>query len=232
MKSFLTLARTNASNGVELSLHAKDTHFFLRVNGEPLMATNAAESEKTMATLACEHIGKKRAPRVLIGGLGFGFTLQRVLELLGAGAQVEVVELFPEVVKWNREFLQEVNGPALADERAVVSLGDVLQSIAKAKPAIYDAILLDVDNGPSAMVHKSNARLYERQGLAFLIEALKPNGRVTFWSAFPDPAFAGRLRKAGFQVQIVPAKSYPQAKRHAHTIFVADRRLEQQGKKK
>lgn len=221
MKPLITLATARTPGGAELTLHSKDTHFFLRVNREPLMATNAPESEKVMAQLACEPLRERAGVRILIGGLGFGFTLQRALELLGPDATVEVAELLPEVVAWNREFLGHLNGPLLDDPRVQITIGDVFSLIAKARPGTYDAILLDVDNGPSPMVQKNNVRLYNARGLSAIQRILKPGGRVTFWSASPDRAFASRLTAAGFTVDVVPAKAYEQAKRHAHTIFVA-----------
>lgn len=221
MKPLLSLATARTADGAELSLHKKDTHFFLRINREPLMATNAPESERIMAELACEHLPADAA--VLIGGLGFGFTLQRTLELVSPAARVQVAELLPEVVAWNREFLGDFTGPLLDDPRVELILADVFSLIAQAPPDSLHAILLDVDNGPSPMVQKDNARLYNARGLAAITRALRPGGRATFWSASPDRAFARRLEKAGFAVQIVPAKAYAQAKRAAHTIFVADR---------
>jgi len=160
MKPFLQLAQARTSEGAELTLHAHDTHFYLRVNRQPLMGTNASESEKVLAQLACARLSGKPEVRVLIGGLGFGFTLRRVLELVGADARVQVAELLPEVVAWNREFLSTVNGLLLQDSRVEVSVEDVFQVISRAPAAHYDAILLDVDNGPIAMVHDGNARLY------------------------------------------------------------------------
>ncbi len=223
MKPFLTLAKARTPEGAELTLHAHDRHFYLRMNRQPLMSTNASESEKILAQLACDRLRDQAAVRVLIGGLGFGFTLRRVLELVGQDAEVHVAELLPEVVAWNREFLGEVNGLLLDDHRVRVSIGDVFQVITRAPAAHYDAILLDVDNGPIAMVHDGNARLYQAQGFAATIRALKPGGRVAFWSASRDPAFVKRLENAGFAVEAVGAKAYEQAKRVTHTIFVAHR---------
>jgi len=223
MKPFLQLAQACTPDGAELTLHAHDVHFYLRVNRQPLMGTNASESEKILAQLACEGLRGKPGVRVLIGGLGFGFTLRRVLELVGNDAHIEVAELLPQVVAWNREFLSAVNGLLLEDKRVQVVVEDVFQVIARAPAGHFDAILLDVDNGPIAMVQDGNARLYQAQGFAAITQALKPGGRVTFWSASTDHAFAKRLGKAGFKVATVAAKAYAQAKRCAHTIFVADR---------
>lgn len=207
-----------------LSLHAYDGHFFLRANGQPLMGTNAVDSEKILAQLACERLRGESSARVLIGGLGFGFTLRRVLELTNKRAMVQVAELFPEIVAWNRDFLGSVNGLMLDDPRVDVMIADAYQIIASAPASHYDAILLDVDNGPTAMVSDGNARLYQTQGLTAIMRALKPKGRVTFWSASPDSAFVNRLTRAGFIVDVVAAKAYPQARRKAHAIYVAERK--------
>ena len=223
MKPFITLAQTRTPEGADLTLHAHDTHFYLRVNRQPLMGTNASESEKMLAQLACDRIHGQSTARILIGGLGFGFTLRRVLELAGEDTIVHVAELLPEVVAWNREFLSTVNGLLLDDPRVQVFVEDVYQLIVRAPEAHYDAILLDVDNGPVAMVQDGNARLYQSQGFAAITRALKPGGRVAFWSASQDKNFARRLVKAGFTVEAVGAKAYEQAKRSRHTIFVADR---------
>ena len=224
MKPVTLLATARTPEGAELTLHAHDTHFYLRVNRQPLMGTHASESEKVLARLACARSHAPAKARVLIGGLGFGFTLRQVLEIVGAEACVHVAELLPEVVAWNREFLGSVNGLLLDDTRVEVFVEDVFQVISRAPAGHYDAILLDVDNGPVAMVQDGNARLYQTQGFAVITQALKPGGRVVFWSASTDHAFAKRLAKAGFKVETVAAKAYPQAKRSTHTLFVADRK--------
>jgi len=222
MKPFINLAQAVTPDGAELTLHGHDSHFYLRVNRQPLMGTNASESEKVMADLACERLQGLADGQVLIGGLGFGFTLRRVLERVGPSAVVTVVELLPEVVNWNREFLAEVNGLLLDDARVTVVIEDVFRTLTQAPTAQFDAILLDVDNGPVAMVKDGNERLYEAQGLAAIKRVLKPGGRVVFWSASTDHAFAKRLGKAGYTVKVVAAKAYVQAKRATHTLFVGD----------
>lgn len=222
MKPLITLAQVQTPDGTELSLHHKDTHYFLRINREPLMATNAPESEREMARLGCVSLARKPGSRVLIGGLGFGFTLAETLTLVPADAEVHVAELVPEVVEWNRTFLHEVNGASLEDPRTRILLGDVFTFIAQAAPSSYHAILLDVDNGPRSMVQRENRRLYDRKGLTAITRALKPGGRVVFWSANPEPAFVRQLGKSGFDVQVIAAKAYAQAKRAAHTLIVAD----------
>lgn len=186
------------------------------------MGTVAANSEKRLAEVACEKVGTARGTRVLIGGLGFGFTLRRVLELVRSPVRVEVAELLPEVVAWNREYLQSVNGRLVDDARVEIRIDDVLAVLAAANPRRYDAVLFDIDNGPAAIVAAANARLYEASGLTVLSRALRAGGRAVFWSASADRAFVKRLTRAGFRATAVSAKAYPHAKRETHTLFIAD----------
>ena len=223
MKPFTTLATARTPDGAELTLHGHDGQFYLRLNRQPLMGTNASASEKALADLGCEQLRGKAGTSVLIGGLGFGFTLKRVLELIDAKAVVHVAELLPEIVAWNREFLGALNGTLPDDPRVTVFIDDVFDVLKRASPGSYDAILLDVDNGPIAMVHDGNARLYQGQGFALITRALRPGGRVTFWSASNDRAFEKRLTKAGFKVDVVRARAHERAKKFAHTVFVAER---------
>jgi spermidine synthase len=224
LKPTTTLATARTTDGAELVLVERDKHYYLSVNRQPLMGTNASESEKVLAQLACEGLLCRPSARVLIGGLGFGFTLRRTLELVGPSANVVVAELLNEVVTWNRQFLADINGSLLDDPRVEIKVADVYKLITDSPGDYFDAIQLDVDNGPIAMVQDGNARLYQAQGFAAIHRALKPKGRVTFWSAGQDPLFVKRLGKAGFNVHSVAAKAYPQAKRCTHTIFVADKR--------
>lgn len=174
-----------------------------------------------MAELACASVPPK--PRVLIGGLGFGFTLKRVLELVPPDAVVEVAELLPEIVAWNREFLREVNGALVDDPRVSILVRDVYEVIGKTGADRYHVILLDVDNSPDPLVQKGNARLYNRSGLERVKSALHPGGRVVYWSANQDRDFENALKRVFKSVQSVGAKAYPKAKRFTHTLFVADR---------
>jgi spermidine synthase len=224
MKPFVTIAQARTPEGAELSLHEHDQQFYLRVNRQPLMSTTATESERVMASLACDGLHLLPKARVLIGGLGFGFTLKQVLELVGKKAVVEVAELVPEVIAWNKEHLSHINGKLLSDPRVKILLADVFQVISKASEGTYQAILLDVDNGPVAMVKDGNARLYEREGLASVLRALKPGGIAAFWSASQDKKFAKRLTNAGFKVDVFSAKSHEQARRPSHTIFIGQKK--------
>jgi spermidine synthase len=224
VQPFLTIAEAETAEGAKLTLHRRGQEFFLRVNGQALMGTNAPESERMLAELGCAGLRGKRGVRVLIGGLGFGFTLRAVLELLGEDGLVEVAELLPEVVAWNREHLAEVNGLLVDEPRVRMVLGDVYELMLKGEAERYDAILLDVDNGPVAMVQEGNGRMYQADGLAMIWRVLKPGGCVAFWSASGDPAFVRRLAKAGFAVQVEAVKAYAQAKRKVHTIFLGRRK--------
>lgn len=222
MKPFHLLAETLTPDKNTLTLYEHDGQMHLKLNGRALMSTNATASEVTLAELACDGLGSKPDARVLIGGLGFGYTLRRTLDLVAPQAKVQVAELLPEVVAWNREFLRSVNGELLDDGRVEVTVDDVCNVINTAPSASYDAIMLDVDNGPNAMVHGGNDRLYYQGGFDRLQRVLKPGGRVAFWSATKDRPFEKRLAKAGFKVSVVGAKAYVKARRPTHTIFLAD----------
>jgi spermidine synthase len=153
-----------------------------------------------------------------------GFSLKRVLELIGPSGVVYVAELLPEVVKWNRELLAELNGKLLHDKRVEILIEDVFGVIRRATgKGPYDAILLDVDNGPTSFVQEKNSRIYDRQGLKLIFKALKPGGRVGFWSAEPESEFPGELKRAGFIAEEFPAKAHERAKRFAHMIYVGER---------
>lgn len=221
MKITTTLASCRTPDGALMVLQEHDGEHFLKIGGVALMSTTAAASEQQMAELACAALPAQ--PRVLIGGLGFGFTLRRVLELCPPTATVEVAELLPEVVAWNRAFLAEVNGRLLDDPRVTIHTRDVGELIGRGGRDRYHAILLDVDNSPDPLVQQGNARLYQRGGIARTHAALHPGGRVVYWSANRDAPFARALQQVFQQVECISAKAYPQAKRFTHTLFVAQR---------
>ncbi len=221
MKPTSTLATSTTPEGEPLILMEHDGQHYMKVGGIPLMSTNASSSEQLMAELACEDLPAK--PRVLIGGLGFGFTLRRVLEICPPGASVDVAELLQVVVDWNREFLRQVNGGLVDDPRVEIHIRDVAEMLAAAGKDRYDAILLDVDNSPDPLVQKGNAGLYDSLGIALAKAALNPGGRVVYWSANEDRGFVRALEKHFKKVDCVGAKAYPKAKRFTHTLFVAER---------
>ncbi len=223
MKPNRKLAQTTTPDGACLTLHEHDGSFCIRMNGQGLMHSSVTASEIQLGELAVARVSSLVDPSVLVGGLGLGYTLKSVLQNVGSQAKILVVELIPCIVDWNREFLSGVNGALLNEPRVEIILADVWDVISRSGLDQYDAILLDIDNGPTAMVQKQNARLYDRRGLRMMADALKRCGRVAFWSARPDPAFAKRLQDVGFKVEAVPAKLYPNAKRCTCTIYVADK---------
>ncbi len=220
VKPTMNLAKSISPDGEILLLQEHDGEYFLKVGGVPLMSTTAASSEQLMAELACER-SEERSRRVLIGGLGFGFTLRKVLELVSDDSEVEVAELLQEIIDWNGEYLKEVNGHLLDDPRVTVLKKDVFKVMESGLR--YDAILLDVDNSPDPLVQRGNGRLYRRRGLEVARAALRPRGRVVYWSAHEDGSFVKLLRKVFSRVEVIPAKAYPKAKKFTHTLFLAER---------
>lgn len=224
MKPNITLAETKTPNGARMTLVEHDGSFCIRVNGQQLMHSSVSTSEVQLGQLGCERHGLRGlATRVLIGGLGLGFTLKSVLESVGPKAVVHISELFPELVVWNRTFMAGLNGKYLADRRVTVFEEDVRAVIGRATKAPYDAIVLDIDNGTTAMVKEENHALYSERGMQQIMLALRPGGRAAIWSACPDAVIEKRLVKAGFKVQAVPAKLYEHARRSTYMIYVADK---------
>ncbi len=182
-----------------LYIHGKDYSIDISGEGE-LMSSRVHGSERALAELTCERIRSRPKPRILVGGLGMGFTLAAALQQLGPAAQVVVAELVPEVVEWNRGPLGQVSGSPLEDERVVVAEGDVA-NIIKSEKRGFDAIILDVDNGPDGLTQESNNWLYSHAGLTASRIALKPGGILSVWSAGPDIRFVKRLKQNGFRVE-------------------------------
>jgi spermidine synthase len=224
MKPFQTLASVRTDDGATLALLEHDGEHYLKLNGRQLMSSYATASELALAQHSCARLANVAEPRVLIGGLGLGYTLQRVLELVGKKAVVHVAELIPEVVTWNRELLQGVNGKLLDDPRVEIFVADVYKLLLRSAAPRYDAILLDLDNGPVSMMQPQNARVYDRQGFARIARALLPEGCAAFWSANEDLPFVHRLSHAGFDVQTFAAPAHERARQTIHRIYIATRR--------
>ncbi len=216
MKPFETLAESTTPDGQRLTLHRRGDAYFIFLQGEELMATRAPGSEQVLAELGCRGLEAKK-PRVLIGGLGLGFTLKAALKEAPAGAEVVVAELMGAVIEWNHNHLSHLQGGALTDRRTRIVEADAWQQIDSGAP--WDAILLDVDNGPSAWCLEANGRFYHRKGLDRIRRSLAPGGRLAVWSAYPDPAFVRRLQKAGFSAKAHSVRSRGE-KGHRHTIFL------------
>jgi spermidine synthase len=223
MKPNLKLAETTTPDGARLVLYEHDGAYCIRLNGQDLMHSSVTASELRLGELAAETLSGQPESLALLGGMGLGFTLKSLLAKGGPGTKVQVAELIPQIIDWNRNLLAHLNGTLLDDPRVEVLLRDVWTVIAGAEPARYDALVLDIDNGPTAMVQKLNARLYSSKGLERIAAVLKPHGRALFWSARPDPAFAKRLARAGFEVRVVAAPLYAAAKRCAVSIYVAEK---------
>ena len=224
MKAFTTLAQVRTRDGATLALLEHDGEHYLKLNGRQLMSSYATASELALAQYSCARFTRDPAPRILIGGLGLGYTLRRVLELVGEGATVDVAELVPEVVTWNRELLLGVNGRLLDDPRVHIFVGDVFKLLKRPEGPRYDAILLDLDNGPVSMMQPENSRVYDKQGFARITRALEPDGCAGFWSASEDLPFVCRLTRAGFDVETFAAPAYEGAKQKNHRIYIATQR--------
>ncbi len=209
-------------NDGELQLHQRNTEFSISiVGGGVLMSTRAHGSEDALAEVTCKKVASRPAPRVLIGGLGMGFTLAAALRHLGADAEVVVAELIPAVVKWNQGALGEHAGHPLRDARTTVREGDVAK-ILKSERRAYDAIMLDVDNGPEGLTRKKNNWLYSIEGLTAAYSALRPAGLLAVWSAGPDRNFTERLKKVGYKVSQNRVREHNN-KGDLHTIWLAER---------
>jgi spermidine synthase len=208
--------------GGEVRLYRRGSEFSIRVGGRELMNSRVHGSEDTLAELACARIVGRPAPRVLIGGLGMGYTTAAALHYLGASAQVVVAELVPAVVEWNRGPVGELAGHPLRDSRVTVRVDDVAR-ILQAEHRAYDAILLDVDNGPDGLTRKENDWLYASAGLAAAFAALRPLGVLAVWSAKPDRAFAARLRRVGFEVSEVCVRARGPLGGGRHTVWLGER---------
>ena len=217
------LIDTASHAGTTLRLYQRGDEFSIRVDkaGE-LMNSRAHHSEEVLAELACEKIAGRKAPRLLVGGLGIGFTLAAVLAHTGPDAQVIVSELIPAVVRWNREYMGAVAGFPLLDARVEVLESDVGLVMRERKD--FDAIMLDVDNGPSSFTHDDNNALYSAQGLKIAYDALKSGGVLTVWSATADPAFTRRMTEAGFEVTEQRVGSHKARRGNRHTIWIGVRR--------
>ena len=219
MKPMELLGKSVTPDGTEMRLMRRDQEHIILANGKSLMSSRMHGSEEALAALACAHVRPERTPTVLVGGLGMGFTLRAMLDLLASDATVVVAELLPVVVEWNRGPLGPLAGHPLNDARVELDVNDVGDTL-DANPGRFDAVLLDVDNGPSAFTTSGNSRLYGDAGLKRAYSALTPDGVLAVWSAHNDRKFEQRLRYAGFKVEVEQVRARLKKGGPRHTIFV------------
>ncbi|MFT7186266.1 MAG: spermidine synthase [Pseudohongiellaceae bacterium] len=211
------------NNGGELALTQREKEFSIHLKGVrgELMNSRVHCSELALAKLGCAHIQGIENTKVLVGGMGMGFTLAAALDATSKSSQVIIAELVPEVIEWNKGPLGDCAGRPLNDHRALVHLGDVAE-LFKAKQATYDAVLLDVDNGPEGFTHADNNNLYSVESLHAIRQTLHPNGVLAIWSAWNDPKFTTQLKKARFRVQTQTVRAH-KGKGSRHTIYLAQK---------
>jgi spermidine synthase len=208
--------------GEELRLFRRGDDFMIVLAGNELMSSRTSGSEEALAVMTCARLRNRRAPHVLIGGYGLGFTLRTALEVLPPEASLTVVELVPEIIAWARGPMSEITAGCLEDPRVDVLEADVATRIGQARDT-YDAILLDVDNGPDGLTRRANDRLYSRDGLARAKSALKPGGVLAVWSASANAAFTRNLKASGFAVELAAVRARSNGKGPRHTIWFAKR---------
>lgn len=222
VKSIERLGEAQAPGGTTVTLTRHDREFLILVDGKPLMSSRMHGSEQALATFGCRHVPPEE-PRVMVGGLGMGFTLRAALDLLPPDAEVVVAELVPAIVEWNRGPLGPLAGHPLKDRRVRVEVRDAFE-ILREHAGAFDAILMDVDNGPAAFTAAGNASLYADAGLAAARDALRPGGVLAVWSAWEDRKFQQRLKYGGFEVQVERVRARLKKGGPRHVIFLGRRR--------
>jgi spermidine synthase len=205
---------------VQLRLMQRGAEFSMRLGQNELMSSRLSGSEEALATLACRRIEAVKSPHLLIGGLGMGFTLRAALAVLGSDARIMVAELVPAVIAWARGPMADIFGDSLDDPRASIREADVVDVI-RSHDSAFDAILLDVDNGPEGLIRKANDALYDLKGLNAIRRALRPGGVLAVWSSGPNPLFSKRLRAAGFDVNEVAVRATTKRSGARHVIWFA-----------
>lgn len=223
MLRWTTLDHATAPDGTALELRVRGHEYLILAGGYDLMSSEDDASSRALATLGCAHVDPARSARVLVGGLGMGFTARAALDTVGPSAVVEVAELVPAVVEWNRGVLGDLAGRPLDDPRCVVHEGDVADRI-RALAGAFAAIMLDVDNGPDPLAHDHNEGLYDVAGIEQARRALVPGGVLAVWSFSDDPRFTTRLRSAGFEVRVERVSASRKGRGRRHVIWVARRR--------
>jgi len=221
VKPWQTIEKARAPDGTEMALCRRDDEWVVRYDGKVLMSSRQHGSEEAMAAMALRRAAHRRA--ILVGGLGLGYTVRAALDRMPVDGKVVVAELTPALLDWNRRLVGHLAGRPLDDPRTHVHVGDAVRRILEAKGA-YDAILLDIDNGPGSMVHDANHRLYGPRGIAACKEALREGGVLAVWSAHHDDRYVERLERAGLaaEAEVVPARGREGGQRHV--IFLGVKR--------
>jgi len=219
MKPRELLATAQVPDGEELRLYKRDTDFIIALGGNELMSSRLSGSEEALALMTIERLHTE-APHLLIGGYGMGFTLRAALARLGPRARCTVAELVPDIIEWARGPMATLTAGCLDDPRVELVIRDVSRAIGAAERR-YDAILLDVDNGPDGLTRADNNHIYSLLGLHEAKRALRPGGVLAIWSAAPDDRFARRLKHAGFQVEEVTVRAGRNGKGARHIIWFA-----------
>jgi len=223
MKPRELIGTAKVPRGEELRLFRRGDDFMIVLDRNELMNSRMSGSEDALAVMTCERLGKRTAPHILVGGYGMGFTLRAALGVLGRDARLTVAELVPEIIDWARGPMAGLAAGCLDDPRVQLFECDVAGLIRGAKSE-YDAILLDVDNGPDGLTRDENGWLYSTRGLGAARVALRPNGILAIWSAAPDSRFARRLADAGFDTEEVVVRARANGKGPRHVIWFAKKR--------
>lgn len=219
MKPLEKLSEARTPNGTVLALYRHDGAYLIRADGVELMTTRRHYSEDRLAEVACAALRERTGARVLIGGLGLGFTLRACLRQLPADAEVVVAELVAEVIAWNANPDYDLSAEAMRDARVRVVHDDVVR-VLRANPAAFDAIMLDTDNGPDGMLMSENARLYDLRGIVLTMAACRPGGTIVYWSVGDDPKFVRALQHAGLTVTTLHARAH-ETSGPMHTLYAA-----------
>jgi spermidine synthase len=219
MKPMERLGEARTPSGTVLALYRHDGAYLIRADGVELMSTRRHLSEDRLADVACARLRDVTGARVLIGGLGLGFTLRAALRQLRDDAEVVVAELVAEVIAWNADPRYDLSAEAMRDPRVRVVHDDVVRVLA-ANVGGFDAIMLDTDNGPDGMLMSENGRLYAMRGIERTVAALRPGGTIAYWSVGDDPRFAGALQRAGLRVETLRVRAHDTAG-PMHTLYVA-----------
>ena len=222
MKPLERLGEARTPNGTRIALYRHDGAYLIRADGVELMSTRRHFSEDRLAEVACAPLRERPGIRVLIGGLGLGFTLRTALQHLRDDAEVVVAELVPEVIAWNADPQYNLSVEAMNDSRVRVVHDDV-SNVLRENPGAFDAIMLDTDNGPDGMLMSENTRLYATRGIGVTRAALRAGGSVVYWSVGDDPKFVGALRASGLDVTTLRVRAH-ETTGPIHTLYVAGRR--------